>query len=382
MKVAPMKTLSPPLLLFALTLSLVTTGIIFVYSASASTSYLIKQIAFTALGLVLMLVSYSFDYHKLKKYSFWIMMAALGLCVLVFLPKIGWSGARFAKRWINIGPIRFQPSELAKLALVIYMAKMLSDRRQYIKSFFSGVLPAMIITGIFAVIIVAEPDFGASFVLCVVIFGMWLAAEMRWFHLLGLCGAAVPAGVLAFLLEPYRVKRVLAFYQLLIVPEKVDKELVQGVLYQLLQSLTAVGSGGMWGLGLGESHQKYHYLTEAHTDFIFAIMCEEFGFVRIAGVIVLYAALILLGWTIAWRTTDLFGSLLASGITLMIFTSASINMCVVLGLLPTKGLVLPFFSAGGSSLLVSMTAMGILMNIASNQYTHQAHGRLQGRDSG
>ena len=381
-----MKKLSPPLILFTLTLSLVTIGIIFVYSASASAGYLIKQIAFAGLGLVLMLASYSFDYHKLKKYSFWIMMAALAMCVLVFLPKIGWSGQRFAKRWINIGPIRFQPSELAKLALVIYMAKMLSDRRQYIKSFFSGLMPAMIITGIFAVIIVIEPDFGAAFVLCIVIFGMWLAAGMRWFHLLGLWGAVVPAGILAFRLEPYRVKRVLAFYQLLILPDKVDKELVQGVLYQLLQSLTAVGSGGMWGLGLGQSHQKYHYLTEAHTDFIFAIMCEEFGYVRIAGVILLYAGLVLMGWHIAWRTTDLFGSLLASGITLMILTSAGINMCVVLGLLPTKGLVLPFFSAGGSSLLICMTAVGILMNIASNQFTHQAQGRGQrralGRESG
>lgn len=370
-----MKMLSPPLLVFVLTLSLVTTGIIAVYSASASTAYLLKQIAYAGVGLMLLLGCYAIDYHHLKRYSFWIMIAALVLCMLVWVPGIGWTNKREAHRWIGVAGVTFQCSEFAKLALVIYMAKMLSDRRQYIKSFFSGVLPAMIITGLFAAIIVVEPDFGAAFVLSATIFGMWLAAEMRWFHLLGLCACGIPAGVLAFLLEPYRVKRLLAFYQYLLAPETVDKALVRSTLYQLYQSLTAVGSGGVWGLGLGASHQKYHYLTEAHTDFIFAIICEEFGFVRVALIVLLYAALILTGWTIAWRTTDLFGSLLASGITLMVFISAAIHMCVVTGLMPTKGLVLPFFSAGGSSMLICMAAMGILMNVARNQYAHRMHGR-------
>lgn len=428
-----MKTLTSPLWLFILTLSLVTTGIISVYSASSSnvykpvlaegekteevktrpplkavkpadanakgaktaaakpkplpkaaaspsafnsaTMYLIKQLGFAVVGLILMLGCYCLNYHVLKKYSFWIMIAALAMCIAVWVPGLSWSNGRFAHRWIKLGPLTFQASEFAKLALVIYMAKMLSDRRQYLKSFFSGVLPAMIITGLFAAVIVVEPDFGAAFVLCVVIFGMWLVAEMRWFHLVGLCSAAIPAGVMAFLLEPYRVKRFLSFAKYLFFPKQVDKELLTTVLYQLYQSLITVGSGGMWGLGLGESRQKYHYLTEGNSDFIFAIMCEELGFVRISIVVVLYTLLILLGWLVAWRTTDLFGSLLASGITLMIFTSAAIHMCVVLGLLPTKGLVLPFLSAGGSSLMICMAAMGILMNIARNHYAHQSHGR-------
>lgn len=370
-----MKALTPPLILFVLILSLVSVGIISVYSASTAPGALLKQIGFASAGLMLLMGFYHLDYHKLKKFSVWIMLGALLACLLVFVPHIGSTGNRNAHRWIVLGRFTFQPSELAKLALVIYMAKMLDDRRQYIKSFFSGVLPAMVITGLFAAIIVIEPDFGAAFTLSVAIFAMWVASEMRWFHLLGLVGWSLPAGIAAFKLEPYRVKRVLAFTQLLFDPEKVDQSLIRGVLYQLYQSLIAVGSGGLWGVGLGQSMQRYHFPSEAHTDFIFAIMCEEWGFVRIAAILAIYAAMILMGWYIAWNIPDMFGSLLASGITLLYFVSAAINMCVVVGLLPTKGLVLPFFSAGGSSLLINMAAAGILMNIGRYQYTHQTQGR-------
>lgn len=371
-----MKTLTPPLLLFVLILCLVSVGIISVYSASASVVAMRKQVLFAGAGLALMLGFYHLDYHHLKRASLWIMLTALGMCLLVFVPGLGSTGNRNAHRWVSILGFQFQASEFAKLALVIYMAKMLSDRRQFIKSFFSGVVPAMTITGLFAAVIVVEPDFGAAFTLSVAIFGMWLAAEMRWFHLLGLVSAGIPAGVAAFQLEPYRVARVLAFTKLLFSPETVDKDLIRGTLYQLYQSLIAVGSGGWSGVGLGQSLQRFHFPTEAHTDFIFAIMCEEWGFWKMAIILSLYAAMILTGWYIAWNIPDMFGSLLASGITLLYFVSASINMCVVVGLLPTKGLVLPFFSAGGSSLLINMAAAGILMNIGRYQFTHQTtHGR-------
>jgi len=369
-----MKSLTLPFVLFTLTLSLVTIGIISVYSASISANYMLKQVGFAACGLLLMLGGYQLDYNLLRRHALKLMLVALALCLLVFIPHLGWANTRHAHRWVMLGPFRFQSSEFAKLAVVIYIAKMLSDRRREIKNFFSGVLPAMIVTGLFAAIIVIEPDFGAAFTLCLTVFGMWFAAGMSGLHLAGLISFIIPAGVLAFRLQPYRVQRALAFAQYLFSPKTVDKELVRGVLYQLIQSLTAVGSGGLWGLGLGESHQKYHYLSEPHSDFIFAIMCEEFGFVRVLGILVLYAALILLGWRIAWRTTDLFGSLLASGITLMFLSSAAIHMAVVLGLLPTKGLVLPFFSAGGSSLLVCMAAVGILMNIARSQFAYHGVG--------
>ncbi len=363
----PMKLLArlsknTPLILFTLTMALVTIGNIAVYSASAQLAYLTKQVIFTIIGLGCMGICYTVDYRIFKKYSFWLMLGSFILCCLVFVPGIG-SASHNAVRWIKLGPIRLQPSEFAKLGLVIYMAKMLADRRQYLKSFFSGLLPAMIITGVFALIIVKEPDFGATFVLCSIIFGMWLAAEMRWLHLIGLILCSVPAAVVVFLSEEYRWRRLIAFLVR-------DKDTLLGAGFQLNQSLIAVGSGGLWGLGLGNSQQKYGYISEAHTDFIFAIMCEELGFVRISCVVLLFFLITWIGWRIAVRTPDLFGSLLASGITLMIFIGTSINMCVVLGLLPTKGLVLPFISAGGTSLIVSMSAMGLLMNIARNQHAH------------
>ncbi len=363
-----------PLLLLTLTLGLVTTGVIGVYSASTSTVLLVKQLTFAGGGLILMLGAYMIDYTLLRRAATWVMLGALGMLLLVFIPGLGVE-ANGASRWFRIGPLTFQPSEFAKLALIIYMAKMLSDRRQYIRSFCSGVLPAMVITGIFAAVIIIEPDFGATFVLCLVIFGMWLAGEMRWFHLLGLIAAGLPAIVMAVLLEPYRVKRALSFLFYMLAPETVDREMLQGPLFQLRQSLIAVGSGGAWGLGLGESHQKFHYLTEAHSDFIFAILAEELGFARVSLIVLAFAVLIFLGWRVAMNAPDLFGGLLASGITLMIFTNTAINLGVVLGLLPTKGLVLPFISAGGSSLLVSMAAVGILMSVARTQYGHQKHQR-------
>ena len=250
------------------------------------------------------------------------------------------------------------------------MAKMLSERRAYMKSFFSGVLPPMIITGVFAAIIVLEPDFGAAFVLCLVIFGMWLAGEMSWIHLFGLVMTAVPAGLLAFVLEPYRIQRVIAFFVR-------DKQAIMSFAYQTHQSLIAVGSGGLYGLGLGGSKQKFHFLTEAHNDFIFAILCEELGFIRVTAILLINVALIMLGWRVAMRTTDLFGSLLASGVTLMLFIPATIHMAVVLGMVPPKGLVLPFISAGGSSLIVCMAAMGLLMNVARSEYTLHTSGYLR-----
>ena len=358
------RTFNPPLAIFTLTLCLVTVGIVVVYSASGSTRYLVKQIVFAGAGLLLMGLCYTADYRLFRRLSLPIMLGAFIMLLLVYCPGIGSpDSAREAARWLRLGPFTFQPSELAKLALVIYMAGMLSERHQlgYIKSFCSGVMPALVITGAFALVIVMEPDFGAAFVLCCVIFGMWLAAEMRWFHLIGLVLAALPAGIMFFLMEPYRWRRLIAFILR-------DEESLLREGWQLHQSLIAVGSGGFWGLGLGNSHQKFRWLAEPYTDFIFAIVGEELGFIGLTLLVLLFAALIFMGWLVALRSTDLFGSLLAAGITLMIFFGAAIHMGVVLGLLPTKGLVLPFISAGGSSLLVSMAAMGILMNIARHQY--------------
>ncbi|MCE5231196.1 putative lipid II flippase FtsW [bacterium] len=369
------RTLNTPLLLFILSMALVAVGIMGVYSASQKTSFLISHVEYASAGLLLMMVFYNVDYNKLKRIAPWLMLAALVLLLLIYVPGIGVT-RNFSRRWIGIGTKTIQPSELAKLAMIIYMAKMMDDRRQYIKSFCSGVMPALVITGLFALVIVREPDLGAALVLCMIIFGMWLAGEMRWFHLLGLVTTGTVAALMGILVKrDYHHERSSAFLTYVFNPEAVDKSMLQHQLYQLHQSLIAVGSGGWWGLGLGESRQKFSYLPEAHTDYIFAILSEELGFVRMSLIVLVYALIVLIGWRVAMRSTDYFGGLLASGITLMIFINSAINMGVVLGLLPAKGLTLPFISFGGTSLLVTMAAMGILMNVASTQYAHQNHGR-------
>lgn len=365
---------SIPTALFALTMTLVSIGVVMTYSAAGSTSaafgVLTKQLIFAFLGLGALVFCYAVDYRHFRRWSPWLMIVGFALCLLVFVPGVG-REFKGAHRWIGIGPMTIQPSEFAKFFLVLFMARMLADRRQYLKSLFSGLVPACLLTGLFACAIVLEPDFGAMFVLCVVVYGMWIAAGMNYFYLFGLIFVFLPAGVMAFLLEPYRMKRLVAFMYR-------DKETMMGAGYQLYQSLIAVGSGGLHGLGLGESKQKFHYLTEAHTDFIFAIMGEELGFYKMLVIVGLFCALTMMGWRVAWKSTDLFGSLLATGITLMIFVNAAIHMAVVLGLMPTKGLVLPFISAGGSSLIVSMAAVGLLMNVARNQFEHEHYGELDG----
>lgn len=385
MTLPSMKSLNVPMAIFMIVMSLLVIGLISVYSASGTLSgreerikaqrqgqplsdsqfhaagYLKKQAVWAVLGTAALFFFYRLDYHRMKRWSFFIMVACFIGCCLVWVPGVGYE-SNGSRRWIRLGPGGLQPSEFAKLGLIIYMAKMLDDRHNRIREFFSGVLPALIVSGAFLVIIVLEPDFGAAFVLGLVLFGMWLCGEMRWFHLFSLASMAIPAAVIAFLLEPYRIRRLMAF--LFDDPETMMKE-----GFQLHQSLIAVGSGGELGLGLGNSIQKYHYLSAGHTDFIFSIVGEEMGFVGTTLVVMLFAALVMLGWWVVLNTSDLFGSLLATGITLLIFLGASINMCVVLGLLPTKGLVLPFLSSGGSSLLVSMAAMGMLMNVAERQFS-------------
>lgn len=372
------RTLNTPLLLFILSMALVSVGIMGVYAASSRAELAMSRLAdhlrYATAGLALMLVFYNIDYNKLKKFAPYMMLGSLVLLVLVYVPGIG-VVRNYSHRWIGIAGKTIQPSEFAKLAMIIYMAKMMDDRRQYMRSFCSGVMPALIVTGLFALIIVREPDLGAALVLCMIIFGMWLAGEMRWFHLIMLVATGLLAVVMGLLFKrDYHQERTSVFLTYLFNPEAIDKSLLQDQFYQTHQSLIAVGSGGWWGLGLGESQQKFGHLPEAHTDYIFAILSEEMGFVRMSFIVFAYAAIVLIGWRTAMRSTDYFGGLIASGITLMIFINSAINMGVVMGLLPAKGLTLPLVSFGGTALLVTMAAMGILMNVASTQYAHQNHG--------
>jgi cell division protein FtsW len=381
-----LRSLNVPLWILVLTVALTTVGLVMIYSASATVAgaeqrkaaartaaheqiapnyhaatYLKRQAFWVAAGLASMAFFSVFDYRRFKSWGFAIMLVSFVLCLLVWAPGIGVK-LNGANRWIRLGPLGFQPSELAKLGLIIYMAKLLDKRHAMIESFTAGVFPATFITLAFCVVILLQPDFGSAFVLFGIIVGMWICGEVRVFHLAGLGLAAAPLAALGFIMQPYRVRRLFAFLS-----DDPEMRLREG--FQLEQSLIAVGSGGLHGLGLGDGIQKHHYLFAGHTDFIFAIIAEELGFIRVSLILLAFMVLVMLGWRVALNTSDFFGSLLATGITLMIMLGATIHMGVALGMLPTKGLVLPFMSYGGTSLLVTLSAMGILINIASRQFS-------------
>ena len=320
--------------------------------------YLIRQLIWVALGLLVMCFFYYFDYQKLQKLSPFILAFSFLLVILVLIPGIGVK-VNGSRRWIGYGPLRFQPSEFARLALIIYMASMLEKKKDLIRKFSTGLLPALLIMGIFLVLIVVEPDLGAPLVIGIIVFLIWFVAGAKLLHLITLGLSAVPCGIVLVLIEPYRVKRLLSFLNPL--------EYAQTSGFQLCQSLISVGSGGIYGLGLGKGLQKYLYLSEAHSDFIFAIICEELGFIGAVSVLLLYGILLWQGGRVAIKTPDFFGSLLATGITAMIGIAVMINVSVVLGCLPTKGLALPLLSYGGSSMLINMAALGILLNISKHK---------------
>lgn len=369
------------LLLFIVTLSLVSLGTAMIYSSSATAAaqqkrkvlrdkapemlketvlfhdpaFLHKQIACMLLSIAALIFFYHFDYVKLGRYSifFLIISAILLVLVLKFGAKI--NGAR---RWLRVGPFNLQPSEFAKLSLVIFMARFLSEHKDRVKSFMKGFLPVLSILSVILVLVVMEPDFGSTVIIGAIVFFIWFIAGLRVLHLASLFMASIPCAIVAVLMNPYRIKRILAFLDPWADPK-------QGG-YQMIQALLAIGSGGWFGRGLGSGFQKYQFLSEAHTDFIYAIVGEELGFVGAALLVLMFVILMWLGIRVAMNAADYYTSLLSSGIVIMICLSAAVNFWVVLGMLPPKGLALPFISYGGSSLLVNMSAIGILLNISKN----------------
>jgi len=271
--------------------------------------------------------------------------------VLTLIPGLGVvrGGAR---RWLALGPFSFQPSEFAKIAIVLFLARTLSMRRDKLREFTTGLLPPLVAVGVCVLLIVAQPDFGTAAIIILVLGLMLWGGGARSAHLVGLVLLAVPPVIYAVIHAPYRLRRVLAFLD----PWRYS----QDIAFQLVQSLIAFGSGGLTGVGLGESQQKMFFLPEAHTDFIFALVGEELGVLGALGVLALFALLGMRGFRIALRHPDSFGSLLAFGLTVLILLEAIVNVGVVVGLLPTKGLALPFLSYGGSALLCTMTEVGIL----------------------
>ncbi len=320
--------------------------------------YFIKRQGFyVVLGLVCLLLGRNINYHRYQRYTYHILLIAAFCLLLVFMPGIG-GKVRGAARWLRLGPLTLQPSEFAKLAMVLFLAYSLSRKQDKMQHFTIGFLPHMIVAGIFIALIGKEPDFGTAITLAAIVFTMLFVGGTRLTHILMAVGGGGLLGFVMVMRDPKKFGRILSFLD----PWKYG----QDVGYQLKQSLLAIGSGCLWGLGPGQSRAKLFYLPDAHTDFILSIFSEELGFLGFLLVLALFAILVSRGIVVSLRAKDDFGTYLALGLSLMIGLPAVINMGVVSGCLPTKGLSLPFLSYGGSSLLVNLLAVGILMNISSH----------------
>lgn len=352
----------PDLIVFIAVIMLLSMGLVMVFSASSVMGladygnpyhYVQRQIILALVGLVIMFVLMRVDYHILRPLALPGLLISFILLILVLFVGTGTGGAT---RWIRLPGFSLQPSEVAKLIMVNYVAVYLSNKREHTRKFFSGLLPILLFTGAQFFLIMLEPDFGTGVALVFTVLVMLFAggAHLGQLTLVGL--SSLPVLYYLVITKEYRMRRFFAFWNPWADPTDTG--------WNVIQSLLAIGSGGLFGLGLGKSRQKFSYLPEHHTDFIFAILCEELGFLGGFTVLILFFIIAWRGLRIAMRAPDLYGSLLAIGITSMIAFQAMLNIGVVSGSLPVTGIPLPFISHGGSSLLMSLAGIGILLNIS------------------
>jgi len=350
-------------LLALVTLGLVAFGLVMVYSATSASaalgdgdpmSFLKRQAVYALIGVVVMAAASRFDYHRLRYVAPGLLVAALGLCAAVLVVAPAVNGAH---RWFLLGPASFQPSELAKLALCLFAAVHLA-RRAPPRTFGELMRPLGLLTAVFSGLILLEPDLGTTISLCLMMLAVLLVAGVPIRLLAAASVLAAAVGLIAIWVEPYRRARVFSFLD--------PWSDAQGSGFQIVQAMIGIGSGGITGEGLGEGVQKVLYLPEAHTDMIFAVVGEELGLVGSILVIGAFAAFALAGFRIALRCRDPFGKLLAAGLTALVSGQAAINLAAVLGVAPLTGIPLPFVSYGGSSLVVLLAGVGILLNIAVN----------------
>ncbi len=355
------------IVLIFLVAALLGVGLLMIYSSSnvyASDKYgdgyflLKRQLLWLFTGAIVFVIAGRIDYHWFQKRSRLLLLLGALLLVAVFIPGLGWSGGG-ARRWLNVGGMRFQPSELVKYLVIIYLADLLSRRQSSLHNFTTGFLPPLAVIGVLCGLIVIQPDLGSALSIGLIGLLMLYLGGARLAHMGVLCLSAIPILAMMIAKVGYRKRRILAFIDPWADP--------RGTGFQIIQSLIALGSGGPTGLGLGESRQKLFYLPAATTDFIFSILGEELGFLGTGLVIGLVVGLLIAGFAVARRAEDLFGSLLAQGITAMLVLQAMVNMGVASGILPTKGLPLPFVSYGGSNMIASFFAVGILVNIAAHR---------------
>jgi len=365
------RKLRPDLWLFGSVVVLVSVGVVMVYSASAIVAadrfqdpyfFLKKQLIWAVIGFGCLWATMTLDYCRLKEAVVPLLALSVALLVLVLIPPLG-QEINGTRRWFRWGAISFQPAELAKLSLVGYLAWFFSRRDGTLRSFWRDQAPPLLVAGAMAGLVLLQPDLGSSLTLLVLAFGLLFLAGARA-RLLGLVAASVlPLVALAVLIAPYRWQRIVTFLDPWAAP--------RGRGFQIIQSYLAFGSGGWLGLGLGESKQKLFFLPEPHTDFIFAVIGEELGLAGALAVIGLFAVVVWRGLRVGLRAPDPFGAYLALGLTLLVASQTLVNLGVVTGMLPTKGLPLPFISFGGSAMLTTMAATGVLLNISQ-------HAREQG----
>ncbi len=360
--------------LFAATTGLALFGIVMVYSASAVTAaqenhneyhYVIKQGVWTAIGFVAMVLAMQFNYQRLRDRR--IVYALLGVTIVLLLAVFAFPRINGAHRWIRLGGFRLQPSELSKLAVTIFLAYFLEKRAGEEGFLWRTFAPCIAVTGLFALLVVAEPDLGTAMMLVVVCFVVCFTAGVRLLHL-GLAAAPALIGITGLLVfVPFRMRRMVMFLN-----PWAD---AQGSGFQVVQSLIAIGSGGLDGLGFAQGKQKMFYLPFAHSDFIFAVIGEELGLFGALAVVAVFGVLLWRGARAALLAPDRFGMLLGLGLITGIVAQALFNISVVLSLVPTKGIPLPFISYGGSSLVPTLVAIGILLNISqyAGERDTQAH---------
>ncbi|MGJ7922490.1 stage V sporulation protein E [Neobacillus sp. LXY-4] len=360
----PSKKTTPDLLLMIITFTLLAVGLIMVYSASAvwadykfndSFFFAKRQLLFAGVGILAMFFIMNIDYWTWRTWAKVLIIICFVLLVLVLIPGIG-NVRNGSRSWIGVGAFSIQPSEFMKLAMIAFLAKFLSERQKLITSFRLGLVPSLALVFTAFAMIMLQPDLGTGTVMvgtCVV---MIFIAGARVSHFVGLGMIGVAGFVGLIISAPYRMKRITSFL------DPWQDPLGSG--FQIIQSLYAIGPGGLFGLGLGQSRQKFFYLPEPQTDFIFAILAEELGFIGGSFVLLLFALLLWRGIRIALGAPDLYGSFLAVGIIAMIAIQVMINIGVVTGLMPVTGITLPFLSYGGSSLTLMLMAIGVLLNIS------------------
>lgn len=353
--------------LLIVVLLLLVGSVVMVYSASSAIAleqyhdagyFLKRQLLWVGLGVLAMVITARMNVCGWQRLALPLLVVSVVLLALVLVPYVG-TTVNGARRWLRVAGWSVQPSELAKLAVVCYLARYLASHHGHMAEFRRGLLPPLVVCGLLVMLVLVEPDFGTAFVIAVLTLMLLFVGQARLFHLGGLALAGLPAVALLIASSSYRRQRLLAFLN------PWDNAQTSG--FQVIQSFLAMGRGGVSGMGLGESRQKLFFLPEPHTDFIFSVIGEELGLIGTVVVLLLFMIFFWRGLVIAQRAEDPFMRYLAVGVTAMIGMQALLHMAVVIGLLPTKGLTLPLLSYGGSSLVVDLAAVGILLAIRRQQ---------------